>query len=169
MFSVEYRQQVSRCVLEWAESDRRVVAGARIGSLAHGPGDRWSDLDLTFAIADDAAIVHVLEDWTESWSGSSTLFASSICPAAVRSTVCSCFQDACSSTFPLLPRRISAPSVPSSNCSSGLPWRSLISRRPLPETCLATQCTMRYVPAFASNAIATVKPNTGLAPPAITV
>ena len=64
MFSVAYRQQVSRCVLEWAESDQRVVAGATVGSLAHGPGDRWSDLDLTFAIGDDAAIAQVLEDWT---------------------------------------------------------------------------------------------------------
>ncbi len=64
MFSVAYRQQVSRRVLEWVESDRRVVAGATVGSLAHGPGDRWSDLDLTFAIADDAAIAQVLEDWT---------------------------------------------------------------------------------------------------------
>jgi hypothetical protein len=64
MFSVAYRQQVSRCVLEWAESDQRVVAGATVGSLAHGPGDRWSDLDLTFAIGDDAAIAQVLEDWS---------------------------------------------------------------------------------------------------------
>jgi hypothetical protein len=64
MFSVAYRQQVSRCVLEWAEFDQRVVAGAIVGSLAHGPGDRWSDLDLTFAIGDDAAITEILEDWT---------------------------------------------------------------------------------------------------------
>src|SRR6201999_1455148 len=64
MFSVEYRQQVSSRVLVWAESDQRVVAGARIGSLAHGPGDRWSDLDLTFAVSDDARIADVLEDWT---------------------------------------------------------------------------------------------------------
>ena len=63
MFSVEYRQQVSSRVLVWAESDQRVVAGASIGSLAHGPGDRWSDLDLTFAVADDAKTADVLEDW----------------------------------------------------------------------------------------------------------
>jgi hypothetical protein len=64
MFSVAYRQQVSHCVLEWAESDQRVVAGATVGSLAHGPGDRWSDLDLTFAVDDGATIAEVLEDWT---------------------------------------------------------------------------------------------------------
>jgi len=65
MFSIEFREQVSRRVLEWAESDRRIVAGATIGSLAHGPGDRWSDLDLTFAVADNAKIAEVLENWTE--------------------------------------------------------------------------------------------------------
>jgi hypothetical protein len=64
MFSVAYRQQVSCRVLEWAESDKRVVAGATIGSLAHGSGDRWSDLDLTFAVAEDTTIAEVLEDWT---------------------------------------------------------------------------------------------------------
>jgi len=64
MFSIEYRQQISSRVLAWAESDQRVVAGAVIGSLAHGPGDRWSDLDLTFAVKDDATIAEVLEDWS---------------------------------------------------------------------------------------------------------
>jgi len=65
MFSIEYRQQVSDRVIAWAETDRRIVAGATIGSLALGPGDRWSDLDLTFAVAEKAKIAEVLEDWTE--------------------------------------------------------------------------------------------------------
>ena len=47
-----------------AEQDRRVVAGAAVGSLAVGGGDRFSDLDLTFAVADDAAVAEVLDDWT---------------------------------------------------------------------------------------------------------
>jgi hypothetical protein len=64
MFSIAYRQQVSGRVLEWAESDNRVVAAATIGSLAHGPGDRWSDLDLTFAVSDNVKVAQVLEDWT---------------------------------------------------------------------------------------------------------
>ena len=51
-------------VLELASSDSRVVAGAVIGSLAHGEGDRWSDLDLTFAVSDSVALVRVLADWT---------------------------------------------------------------------------------------------------------
>jgi hypothetical protein len=52
-------------VLELADSDPRIVAGAVVGSLAHGPGDEWSDLDLTFAVADGAPVADVLADWTE--------------------------------------------------------------------------------------------------------
>src|SRR5262249_24924849 len=51
-------------VLELAEGDERVVAGAAVGSLALGGGDRYSDLDLTFAVADGASVAGVLEDWT---------------------------------------------------------------------------------------------------------
>ena len=47
-----------------AESDPRVVAGAAVGSLAVAGGDRFSDLDLTFAVADDVPVTEVLEDWT---------------------------------------------------------------------------------------------------------
>ena len=47
-----------------AEQDERVVAAAAVGSLAVGSGDRFSDLDLTFAIADGASVAGVLEDWT---------------------------------------------------------------------------------------------------------
>src|SRR5213075_30010 len=42
----------------------RVVAGAVVGSLAFDGGDRWSDLDLTFAVPDDVPLAQVLEDWT---------------------------------------------------------------------------------------------------------
>jgi hypothetical protein len=35
-----------------------------VGSLAIGMGDRCSDLDLTFAIADDVSVADVLDDWT---------------------------------------------------------------------------------------------------------
>jgi hypothetical protein len=51
-------------VLQWAAEDARVVAGAIVGSLAFGEGDRWSDLDLTFAVADEIPLLDVLEDWT---------------------------------------------------------------------------------------------------------
>jgi hypothetical protein len=64
MFSVDYRNRVRDRILEMAKADRRLVAGALIGSTTAGGGDRWSDLDLTFGIDDDAAITHVLADWT---------------------------------------------------------------------------------------------------------
>jgi hypothetical protein len=64
MFSIEDRNLVRDHVLQLATSDARVVAGAFVGSLALGDGDRWSDLDLTFAVADHFSIFDVLEDWT---------------------------------------------------------------------------------------------------------
>src|SRR5690242_11845028 len=64
MYSVEDRDRIRDYVLQMAESDARVVAGAAVGSLALGGGDRWSDLDLTFGVADDVPTSEVLEDWT---------------------------------------------------------------------------------------------------------
>jgi hypothetical protein len=64
MFSIEDRNLVHDYVLQLAESDSRVVAGALVGSLALSEGDRWSDLDLTFAVADDYPMMEVLDDWT---------------------------------------------------------------------------------------------------------
>jgi hypothetical protein len=64
MFTLEERVAARDHVLQIAASDTRVVAGAVVGSLAHGGGDRWSDLDLTFGVADDVAVAEVLDDWT---------------------------------------------------------------------------------------------------------
>jgi hypothetical protein len=64
MFSIQDRNLVQDYVLKLAASDARVVAGAVVGSLALSDGDRWSDLDLTFAVSDDSSISDVLEDWT---------------------------------------------------------------------------------------------------------
>ncbi|TMI57469.1 nucleotidyltransferase domain-containing protein [Candidatus Bathyarchaeota archaeon] len=47
-----------------SRADPRLVGGALVGSTAGGGGDRWSDLDLTFGLADGAAIDDVLADWT---------------------------------------------------------------------------------------------------------
>ena len=41
-----------------------MVAGAAVGSLAVDGGDRFSDLDLTFGIADHVPVADVLDDWT---------------------------------------------------------------------------------------------------------
>src|SRR4249919_1967318 len=48
-----------------ADADPRVVAAAVVGGLADGPGDRWSDLDLTFGVDDAASVADVLDEWTQ--------------------------------------------------------------------------------------------------------
>ena len=64
MFTVEQRDALREHVLELAEADERVSAGAVVGSLAVDGGDRFSDLDLTFGVVDHVAVAEVLEDWT---------------------------------------------------------------------------------------------------------
>jgi hypothetical protein len=66
MFNVSDRDRIRDRILQLAASDARVVAGAVVGSLALAEGDRWSDLDLTFAVADDFSMYDVLEEWTNS-------------------------------------------------------------------------------------------------------
>lgn len=64
MFTVEQRDALRERLLRLAEEDERVVAGALVGSLAVDAGDRFSDVDLTFGIADHVRIAYVLDDWT---------------------------------------------------------------------------------------------------------
>ena len=65
MFTAEYRDHVRHHVLEMAKADPRVTAAAITGSMAFGPGDKWSDVDVAFGIADDSPLEPVLEDWTK--------------------------------------------------------------------------------------------------------
>jgi len=69
VFAPEDRDRAREHVLALAAADERVVAGAVVGSLAHGEGDRWSDLDLTFAVADGVPVSDVLGDWTDDLVG----------------------------------------------------------------------------------------------------
>jgi hypothetical protein len=64
VFTVEQRDALRERLLRLAEADERVVAGAAVGSLAVDSGDRYSDLDLTFGIADRVPVADVLDDWT---------------------------------------------------------------------------------------------------------
>jgi hypothetical protein len=65
MFTVEQRDALRDRVLGLGEEDDRVVAGAVVGSLAvDGGGDRYSDVDLTFGIADHVRVADLLDDWT---------------------------------------------------------------------------------------------------------
>jgi hypothetical protein len=64
VFTVEQRDGLRERVLRLAEEDDRVVAGALVGSLAFDKGDHFSDVDLTFGIADHVPVADVLDDWT---------------------------------------------------------------------------------------------------------
>jgi hypothetical protein len=64
VFTVEQRERVRGRLLEMAQADDRIVAGAEVGASVGGSGDRWSDLDLTFGVADGKAVDAVLADWT---------------------------------------------------------------------------------------------------------
>jgi hypothetical protein len=64
VYTVEDRDRAQEFVLALAAEDDRVVDGKLVGSLATGGGDRFSDLDLTFAITDGVPVTDVLEDWT---------------------------------------------------------------------------------------------------------
>jgi len=64
VFTVEQRDALREHLLRLAEEDEHVVAGAAVGSLAVDGGDRFSDLDLTFGIADHVPVADVLNDWT---------------------------------------------------------------------------------------------------------
>jgi hypothetical protein len=69
VFTVEQRDGLHEQMLRLAQEDERVVAGAAVGSLAVDGGDRFSDLDLTFGIADHAPVAEVLDDWTRTLIG----------------------------------------------------------------------------------------------------
>jgi hypothetical protein len=64
VFTVAQRDALREHLLRLADDDERAVAGAAVGSLAIDGGDRFSDLDLTFGIADDVPVADVLDDWT---------------------------------------------------------------------------------------------------------
>src|SRR5436190_20436441 len=64
MFTIEERDAARDRLLEMAKADARVVGAAVVGSLSVGSGDRWSDLDLTFAVSDEVEVDQVLIDWT---------------------------------------------------------------------------------------------------------
>jgi hypothetical protein len=64
MFSEEERNRIRDRLIDIGRSDSRVVAAALVGSSASG-ADRWSDIDLTFGMADGANVIDVLTDWTK--------------------------------------------------------------------------------------------------------
>ena len=63
MFDVDHREQVRAQLLRLAEADPDVAGAAITGSAAVGGGDRWSDIDLAFAI--NGELGPALARWTE--------------------------------------------------------------------------------------------------------
>ena len=61
MFTERERERVRHWLLEAAEADPDVVGAAIVGSYAAGRSDRWSDIDLAFAVTD---VPQALERWT---------------------------------------------------------------------------------------------------------
>ena len=64
MFTPAERDAARARLIELARADPRIVSGAEVGSNALRPGDRWSDLDLTFGLAEGVTVEKILTDWT---------------------------------------------------------------------------------------------------------
>jgi hypothetical protein len=64
VFTVAQRDALREHLLRLAEADAHVVAAAAVGSLATDGGDRFSDVDLSFGIADHVPVAAVLNGWT---------------------------------------------------------------------------------------------------------
>jgi len=64
VFDSVRREQVRTELLLRACADERVVGAAVTGSAARGAEDRWSDVDLVFAVAPGLPVATVLGDWS---------------------------------------------------------------------------------------------------------
>ena len=64
MFTSEHRSQVRHHILELAKADPRITGVAFTGSMAFADGDKWSDIDIAFGIANGISLEAVLYDWT---------------------------------------------------------------------------------------------------------
>ena len=64
LFAPGRRSEVQAVLRRWADEDPAIVAGAVVGSEARDAVDRWSDIDLTFAVDDVAARDGTLARWT---------------------------------------------------------------------------------------------------------
>jgi len=63
VFTAADRDRTRQYVIDMARGDGRIVAGAELGSAVAGLADRWSDLDLTFALAAGVEPFAVLDSW----------------------------------------------------------------------------------------------------------
>ena len=76
-FVPKEHDRIRDVVLDRARRDPRVRAGAIVGSFALGRADRWSDLDLSFAVGEDVrpeAVLDELSRWLAETEGAVHLF-----------------------------------------------------------------------------------------------
>jgi hypothetical protein len=90
MFSVEERDLVRTRLLDLAEADPAVVGAAITGSQATDDGDRWSDIDLAFAI--DGSLEVVMQCRTRGCITTSLPSITEICRPARPYTGCFCYR-----------------------------------------------------------------------------
>jgi hypothetical protein len=124
VFTVEQRNALHAHVLTLAETDPRIVAGAAVGSLALGGGDRFSDLDLTFAVDDNVPVAEVLSDWTRTLSDTLAAVHLSTLLTGPRPTASFCCPMRFNSIFHSRRRPTSSRPVRGSGCCSAKPPRS---------------------------------------------
>src|ERR1041385_7796154 len=65
MFTPDEREAVRARLLELARADEHVVSAAITGSVVAGAEDAFSDIDLSFGVADDAVLDDVMARWAE--------------------------------------------------------------------------------------------------------
>ncbi|MEZ5356119.1 MAG: hypothetical protein R2762_26080 [Bryobacteraceae bacterium] len=65
MFSPEHRDRLRSTLLDYAAGSQHIVAAAITGSAAVADEDRWSDIDLAFAVAAAVPLEHALAECTD--------------------------------------------------------------------------------------------------------
>lgn len=65
VFTAEEREHLRDALVSVAGSDPGITGAALTGSSAAGGEDRWSDIDLALAIADEADFGQAIADWTD--------------------------------------------------------------------------------------------------------
>ena len=65
MFTIEQRDHLRDYIINLAQNDPRVTAGALTGSTSVGIGDERSDIDIAFGVIEDTSLEAILDDWME--------------------------------------------------------------------------------------------------------
>ena len=64
-FTPEERERLRGELVAAAERDTEIIGAAHTGSYAVNRVDRWSDIDLAFAVSPDADVRNIVARWTE--------------------------------------------------------------------------------------------------------